>query len=77
MIALRRFNNWLNKMITGPNTGPLPRFLLFFISAFFLLQWTRRALADTAVYRFYLDGVPCSCSKTRPTACATPRLMTI
>ena len=55
MIALRRFNNWLNKMITGPNTGPLPRFLLFFISAFFLLQWTRRALADTAVYRFYLE----------------------
>lgn len=55
MIALRRFNDWLMRIGTGVHTLPLLRFLVFFISAFFLLQWAYQGLSDTAVYRFYLE----------------------
>ena len=55
MIILRNFNEWLNRMWTGGQGGPLLRFLLLFIGAFFLLQWAYQALADTLIYRFYLD----------------------
>lgn len=55
MIALRRFNDWLTRIGTGVHTRPLLRFLLFFISVFFLLQWAYQAMLDTAVYRFYLE----------------------
>lgn len=55
MIALRRFNEWLKKIGIGGNARPLPRFTLLFISVFLLLQWAYPALADTAVYRFYLE----------------------
>ena len=69
MTALQRFNNSLTRVGTGIKERPLLRFLLVFISAFFLLQWVYQALIDTAVYRFFIEVLT-----VRPSAWLIQRL---
>lgn len=55
MIAVRRINDRLVRLLASIYTQPLLRFLLLFIGAFLVLQWIYQALLDTTVYRFYLE----------------------
>lgn len=45
----------LKKVLTGGEARSLLRFTLYFFIVFMLLQWAYQALADSAIYRFYLD----------------------
>ena len=49
------YDEFLQKIQPVRHSVSLLRFAGIFLVAFFLLQWTYQALADTALYRFYIE----------------------
>ena len=55
MAQPQSYNQFLNKYQPHRKGASLLSFALIFGLVFFLLQWTYQGLADTEVYRFYIE----------------------